>query len=270
MDKKRQRPAGPSFSGKIWASHAVQTSGGVAVFDVYPVADHRASSSGNLSAFIDAELTLPEVRCGEILADVCGTTSDSVSGSVGFKFLEAFFAAVGAQTIFSKLAQRFGGSRSSALRFRFSKAVRDSVDVFAFERVLRKHKCEIDDLLMKEGFRYYVAIGVHRSDALAFKVLDSKSGEIDLSADVKGLVDGDFELKTAKDFELIIKSNKPLAYGVELSELIYNERRTRLELAITKHYVQTLATPTGDLPGSARSMIGGPEDIMTLDIDQGS
>jgi hypothetical protein len=241
----------------------------VSVFDVYPVSGNLVGSPGTLSAFVDTDLQLPEIRRGEVLADVSGTTSDSVSGSAGFKFLESFFAAVGSLPVLGKLTQRFDGGRSAGIRFRFANAMRDSVDVFAFERVLRKQKFDFDDLLMKDGYRYYVAIGVHRSDALAFKVLDSKSAEVDLSADVKALAEGRIEIKAAGDRELVIKSNKPLAYGVELSELVYNPRRTRLELAATKDFVQTMA-PGQELPGSARSMIGGPQDSLMLEFEEKS
>ena len=120
---------------------------------------------------------------------------------------------------------------------------------------------------MKNGYRYYVAIGVHRSDALAFKILDFKSAEIDLAADVKHLVEGRIGLKAAGDCELVIKSDKPLAYGVELSELVYNPRRTRLELAATKDFVHTMA-PGEELPGSARSMIGDPQDSIVLEFEE--
>lgn len=238
----------------------------VAVFDVFPVAGGRAASPGSLAAFVGADLSLPEIRRDERLADVSGTTSDRVSGGAAFSFLESFFAAVGALPVLGKLTQSFDAGKSAGIRFRFSNAVRDSVDAFAFERVLRKHKCGLDELLMQDGCRYYVAIGVHRSDAMAFKMLDAKSAEVNLSAEVKALGDGRLGFKTAGDRELVIKSEKPLVYGVELSELVYNPRRTRLELAVTRDFVQTMA-PGDELPGAARSMIGGPEDSLMLEFE---
>nr|WP_320192366.1 hypothetical protein [uncultured Desulfobacter sp.] len=239
----------------------------LSVYDVFPVAGNRAASPGTLAAFVDAQLPFPEIRRGEVLADVCGTTSDSVSGSAGFKFLEGFFAAVGAIPVLGKLSNYFAAGRSAGIRFRFANAVRDSVDVFAFERVLRKHKCSRDDLLMKDGYSYYVVIGVHRSDSLGFKLLDSKFTEMDLATEITGLSSGQFELKATGDRELVIKSDKQLAYGVELSELVYNPTRTRLELDITKDYVKVMA-PGDALNGIARSMIGGPEDSLMLEFEK--
>ena len=239
----------------------------VSVYDVFPVAGNRAASPGSLSAFVGAQPPLPEIRRGEMLADVCGTTSDSVSGGAGFKFLEAFLAALGAMPVLGKLSVHFAAGRSAGIRFRFSNAVRDSVDVFAFERGLRKHKCDRDDLLMKDGYRYYVAIGVHRSNSLGFKLLDSTSAAMDLSAEVEGLASGQFDFKVAGDRELMIKTDKPLAYGVELSELVYNPKRTRLELAVTKDFVKVMA-PGDKFSGADRSMIGGAEDNVMLEFEE--
>jgi hypothetical protein len=41
---------------------------GVSVFDVYPVAGNIVASSGTFSAFVDADLPLPEIRRGEMPA----------------------------------------------------------------------------------------------------------------------------------------------------------------------------------------------------------
>lgn len=239
----------------------------VAVYDVFQVADSRAASPGSVETFVGAQLALPKVNMREQLAEVSGTTSNSVSGKLGFDFLAGFLAAIGAQVIINKLSATVGRGRAKALRFRISNATRDSVDPFAFERSLRKHHCSPDDLMMKERCRYYVAVAVHRTDELSFTALDTKSAEIDLSAEVAGLGAANIKAGIGAGSELTIRVDTPMAYGVELSELIYNDRRSRLELAMTKGYVQTMAAPAGDLPGSARSMIGGAQDSMVLAID---
>lgn len=242
----------------------------VAVYDVFPVADTRAATPGSLEGFVGAQLVLPKVTAGEELVDVSGTVSDSVSGKIGFDFLSGFLAAIGVQALINKLSAILGGAQARALRFRFSGASRDSADPFALERSLRKYHCSPEDLLMKEGYRYFVAVAVHRTDKLSFTALDTKSSEINLSAEAAGLGTANIQTSTGRSRELTIQGDVPMAYGVELSQLVYNYRRSRLELAMTKGYIKTMAVPTVELPGRARSMIGGAHDSMVLNLGDDS
>lgn len=239
----------------------------VAVYDVFPVADSRAASPGSLEEFVGAQLALPKVTAGEEVADVSGTVSESVSWKLGFDFLAGFLAAIAVQALVNKLSAMLGRVQVKAFRFRFSGATRESADPFAFERSLRKHHCSPDDLLMKEGYRYYVAVAVHRTDKLSFTALDARSAEIDMSAEVAELGAANIQASAGRGHEITIQGDAIMAYGVELSQLIYNDRRSRLELAMTKGYVQTMAAPVVELPGNARSMIGGAHDSMILTIE---
>ncbi len=76
-------------------------------------------------------------------------------------------------------------------------------------------------------------------------------------------------LRISNTGEFTVTADPPLPYGVELSRLEHNERRRRIELATTKGYVAVRGADTGELPGTARSMIGGEDDLMLLPFANG-
>ncbi len=239
---------------------------GLAVFDIFPIAGKRPGTSGRLKEFLGTEVRLPEIREREKTADVAGTTSGDVSLSSGISFLEGFLQACGASGIVHNLSGVFARGGARSLRLRVSNATRDSVDAFALERALRNCRIAPGDRVEQKSCKYYIALAVHRSDKIVFSARNSDGTEIDLGADVAAFASANVRLEGKNSSSVLVQVSSTLAYGVELSELDYNERRSRYELAAVKHYVHTMGERALDLPGSARSMIGGPEDSMLLDI----
>lgn len=238
------------------------------VFHLLPVSDGRAGAPGKLSTFLGALFDLPAVKAGERLADISGTTSDGVSLAFGFDFLEGFLSLIGAQAVIKALSAAFKKSNTKALKLRFGGATRDYLeDPFELELRLRNFRFAREDSLMRPGCRYYIVTAVHRSDQISFTAVDEHSAQLDVSAEVAAIGGANAAIKSSGNGEMTAESDTSLVYGVELSELVHNERRNRLELAMTKGYVQVRTGEQGQLPGSARSMIGGPDDSMRLRID---
>ena len=66
-----------------------------------------------------------------------------------------------------------------------------------------------------------------------------------------------------KKKQITASADQTLAYGVELNEIIYNEKKGRLQLQESKNYIHTKASTNVTLP---KAMIGGLDDMMILNL----
>lgn len=234
----------------------------VSVFDVFAVRDDQTFQSGGIDSFLRSKFDKPEVLENEALLDIDATFSDGVSGNVGLSFLQGFLAMLGAG-VMNGVSGALEKSKSRTLRFRFGGSTRDYVkDGFELEWKLGEHPFVRSDSAMKEDYRYYIASGVHHCKELTFEVFDENMVKIDASADVVALGGAKAGLAANKDRQITATSNKTLAYGVELNEIVYDEDRFRLGLQESKNYVHVMAKEAA-LP---RATVGGPEDLMILKI----
>jgi hypothetical protein len=233
------------------------------VYAVIPVLDGRCDAPGQLETLLGGDhFPFPEVRRGEHLADVSGRTSDGVTTSLGLGFLEGFLALLGAAGIAATLSGAFGRARARSVRFRFGAAQRDYVrDPFALDLALRRHGFDPTTAALRKGHEYYIVTAVQRSREVSFAALDSADSEIDLSAELAVVGAANVGLAVQRGHELTVTADRPLPYGVELSRLVPNARRGRLDLAMTRRYVKVRAD---DTPHPVPSMVGGPDDPMTL------
>lgn len=242
----------------------------VSIGDVYPQQDSHVLSPGRLDNFIVPAPELPPIRRGEKMTDVAGTTSNIVSREAGFGFLESFLAALGALGLSATLRARLEAGHAGGLRFRFANATRDYVDPFALERRLRKQELALEDTLMKPGYRYYLVLGVVRGNAISFTAVDEQTRALGLDVAAVQLAEAGaaIKLERAKTEEVTVTGGTSLAFGVELSELLYNEQRRRLELAVTHDLIQVRADEEEEIPGRAWSRLGGAEADMFLPVPE--
>jgi hypothetical protein len=235
----------------------------VSLFQVFGLSDGEVFMSGSIDGFLRSKFDKPEVEKGENLLDIEAAVSDAISGNVSLGFLQGFLAFLGVGVV-NAVSVGMEKSQSRALRFRFGGCRRDYVkDGFDLAWKLGEVPFVLDDSAMKEDCRYYIATGVHYCDKLTFEVLDKNMAKIDLSADVAVIAAGKAGLKVQKDWQITATSDKTLAYGVELNEIIYDAKRKRLQLQESESYVHVKAGGASQLP---RAMVGGPEDLMILRI----
>lgn len=234
----------------------------VSVFDVFPVREGEAAMSGGIDAFLRARFERPEVEQDEVLLDIDSTISEAVSGNVAFNFLNGFLAMLGVG-VANSVSAAIEASQSRALRFRFGGCRRDHVkDCFELDWKLSEVPFVKEKSAMREGYRYYIASAVHYCSELTFEVLDKNMVKVDLSADVAALGSAKAGLAVNKDRQLTTRSDKRLAYGVELNEIVYNEKREQLQLEESRNYLHVKArTPV--LP---KAMLGGPQELMVLTL----
>jgi len=235
----------------------------VSVFQVFAVKGGETALSGSMDSFLRSTLEKPEVAEGEAVLDIDTTTSDAISGEVGVNFLQGFLGLLGASVVKS-MSVAMEKSQTQALRFRFGKCTRDYVkDGFELEWKLSEHPFDKDNSAMKDDFRYYVATGVHFCKQLTFEALNKSMGKIDLSAEISALGGGKVGLAASSERQVTATSKKTLAYGVELNEIVYDQKRKRLRLQESKDYVHTKAAAPAGLP---KAVIVGPDDVMMLRI----
>jgi hypothetical protein len=86
----------------------------------------------------------------------------------------------------------------------------------------------LEDSVVKDGYRYYVASGVHYCNQLTFEVLHDRTAKVNLSADVVALGKAKTNVSVDAAGQVRVRSDKKLAYGVELKEITYNDKRKRL------------------------------------------
>lgn len=236
----------------------------VSVFDVFPVRDGVASMSGSIDSFLRSVFDRPEVVRDEVLLDIDSTTSDAVSGTLAAGFLQGFLALLGAG-VTGSMGAALEASQNRALRFRFGGCRRDHVkDCFELDWKLSETAFDRTKSPMRDGFRYYLATAVHYCNELTFELLDKNMGKVDLSAEVAALGQTKAGLSINREREIVAHCAQRLAYGIELNELVCDERRGQLQLQESLGYVHIKA---GGAPTMPRAMIGSADESMVLRLD---
>jgi hypothetical protein len=233
----------------------------VPVFQVFAVSGGEVFLSGDVDAFLRAKFEKPDVEKGERVLDIEGTTSAAVTGETSLNFLQGFLALLGVG-VATAVSAGLKKAHTRALRFRFGGCTRDSVkNGFALEWKLSNVPFEKENSAMKDGYRYFIATGVHTCKQLTFEALDKTMTKIDMSADVANLGGAKAGLTINKDGQITAASDKVLVYGVELNEIVHDGKRKRLQLKETKDYIHVRgAQPTE--PAKA----GDIDDEMILKI----
>ncbi len=235
----------------------------VSVFEVFALRDNEVFLSGSIDGFLRSKFDKPEVEKGEILVDIEKTISDAISGNIAVEFLQGFLSHLGA-SMMNAVSVAMVKSQSRALRFRFVGCTRDYVkDGFELDWKLSEVPFIRENSSMKEGYRYYIATGVHYCNKLMFEVLDKNLAKVDISADLAVVASSKTGLTFENDGQITATSDKTLAYGIELNEIVYDEKRKRLGLKESGNYVHVKAGEPAELP---KAMVGGPEDPMILRI----
>lgn len=236
----------------------------VSVFQVFGLRDGEAFQAGDIDSFLRLKFDKPDVERGEALAEISGMTSDAVSGNLALGFLQGFLAFLRVGVV-NDISVAMEKARGRMLRFRFDDCTRDYVkDGFDLDWKLSEVPFDRYKSAMKEGCRYYIATGVHYCDKLAFGALDENMKEVAFSANVPAIASGKAGLKVENNTWITATSDKRLAYGVELNEIIYNKKRGRLHLKESQNYVHVKSDVIDDMP---KATIGGPDDLMILQIN---
>jgi len=213
-----------------------------AVGDLYVHDGKRATPSGLVEHFLDAAFKQPPVAKDETMADVLGKVSRGVDFKVGFSLLDGFLNALGAAGIVNKVRVGYESGKTAALKFRFTEAVRDSMDVMHLGKNLINRKIVKNHALFNPDYSYYVVTAVARSSSI------SVSGENEAKESVQGAleamhlgsVDAGVSIKASSEGEVTFSGDTRLAFGVQLYELKYDAGRNALKLKLPPEAIRVM------------------------------
>jgi hypothetical protein len=204
----------------------------IAVGDLYVYDGKRTSSPGSIKYFLEPPLKLPPLSEGESMAEVSTTMTQSVDFEVGINFLDNFLSSFGIGVIIGKIKSAFQFKRARTIRYGFTNATRDSVDVMHLGRTLMKHQLNPNHPLYSKDNKYFLVTAVARTPSLSMLVEDenSKAVDIDLGAINTEIADGKAKIEKSEATAITVKTDKQLGFGVELHELTFDLKLNKMYL----------------------------------------
>lgn len=232
------------------------------VGDLYVYDGKKVSAPGKLSYFIDGKLIMPKEEKGEVMADVVGTLSFGIAFNLGFGLLEGFLSALGASSVVTKVRAGFEKENTSQVKYRFTKATRDSVDVIQMGASLMGKALKTGHPLYDEDNRYFLVTGVARTPSISI-VAESQAGKsinLDLEALKIGELSPSLKAEKTGEGELTFSGDKSLAFGVELLEIAYNAGKNRIDLKMLSDAIKLRGPGQPHMQMVGHAFIGGEED----------
>jgi hypothetical protein len=233
--------------------------------DLYIRNGKTVSAPGDVRALLEPPIDLPEVERGERLADLSGTISKKISLDVGLGVLEAFLAALGAAGIVDKVKAEFRRSRGSGLRFRFREATRDSVDPIELGNALDGRRFKTANPLVLRDSEFYVVGGVIRTPSVSIALEDEQAQTVELGADVLHAVSAHsaITVELEETGEITYAGQVPLAMGVELYSLRYDEDRGRFDMKAAERPFDLRGRP---IPPPEREILAADDEEALIEV----
>lgn len=193
--------------------------------EIYVRQRRRVSSGAALDGLVEPNVTLPPTFEGEQLSALEGELSNSVQFSAGISLLRGFLTAIGAGAILSKLSAHFERGRTAHLRFSFGEVTRDSMNPTGLATALQGRRLVAKNPLVQPNADYFVTAAVVRSPAIGVVAEDERKRRVELGAEALQVAgaDTDVALESGANGELTFRGTTPLAIGLELYELRFDE-----------------------------------------------
>lgn len=204
------------------------------VGDAYAETPGGLSTPGNLRYLLTPEIVMPQIVRDERLADIDGKKSAALDIDAAFNLLEGFLAALGVSQWIGKIKAEYQNKRTRSLRFAFKAPLRDSVDAFAFGKALAHCHLDPQQPFVRPDIRYYVTVGVVRSASITVSAEDDNSNAVSLEAEaLKAVVGGSAKInfKDEGSGTLTYEGSVPLAFGLELLEMTFDEQEQKFHLS---------------------------------------
>lgn len=227
---------------------------------VYIKEGKRVTAPGSLSDIVEPALTLDEPYHEAELADLVGTWSGSVTLNVGIGLLRNFMAALGAAGLIDKLHASLQPTSVRNIAFSFREVSRDSLMPTSLAAALVGHHLVRANPLVRDGNRYFAVAAVLRSRSVSIQGRNSADSAVDLGVGVATVADVDakVEVKRESESEVTYSGREPLAIGVELYELRWDDGQQEFAFYTPKGPLRVLGI-RADQPLNA-AFIGDDED----------
>jgi hypothetical protein len=183
------------------------------------------STPGSITNFLTNEFQIPQVKAGETMADVTGTTSRDASGKAGMNFLEGFLNALGPVGIGTNVRGSYERRSQNKITFTFQNPTRDYIDAFELGKKLINHTIMKANALYGKDRRYYIVTAVAKSPSISIISEGNNKQTVDVDADIMRLAQasGGISIENKVAGQITFKGQKNLAFGVELYELKFVE-----------------------------------------------
>lgn len=242
---------------------------GVKPGDLYVEDDNGITASGKVVGFLTPKPELPRATRGETMADLSGQVSRRLSLDVGLGLLQNFLLALGAAGVMDKLKAGYEHQKTTALRFRFTDATRDSFDLGALGGAIGASRLDASNALVNEGNRYYLVAGVVRTPSVSLVAEGEDGRRVELGAGVLHAIDVETGVTTKRteEGEITYAGAKRLAIGVELYELAWDEGAGRLSLGNPDGALAIRGRPA---PAPEAAFIGGATGEALVELPDAS
>jgi hypothetical protein len=216
----------------------------------------------------DPPFELPPTMVGEHLSDIASVVSDEVSAKLGLRLLDTFLRALGGWELTNKVRFSYEAEKTEVVKFRFDHATRDYLkSLVLLGAYLMRKKLREDFPYVQKGLRFYLVSGVVRTHSISIIGEDKKRKAVNsevIALKIAGL-SGDVSVKKSAKGEVTFSGKRKLAFGVELHELQYNPKTSRMTLRMPpSNYIPVRGDKS---PGKVPyAFIGGLEDDVFLNI----
>jgi hypothetical protein len=233
---------------------------GAEVGDAYVAGkDGNTSMPGKLRFLLTPEIQMPKMSHEEKLTAIVGKRTRALDLDVGLKLLEGFLSAIGADIDIGTIKAEYQGKRVGSVRFELKDATRESVDAFEFGKALIPCQLNAAHPFVQEGNQYYAVVGVLRSRSITVRSEDANTNKVEVGMGaLKSAVGIDNKLDVKRDAagEITYEGRVPLAFGVELVEMRYDN-------ALNKFFLAGITDPKvvrASGHGERRVFVGNPEE----------
>jgi hypothetical protein len=206
---------------------------GAEVGDTYVDTPSGVTAPGNLKHLLEPTITMPTLNRDEEMSGIQGKQTAAIELKAGLKLLEGFFSAIGAAGAVGNIKTAYEHKQTSAVRFKLLKPKRDWVDTLAFGKALIDCRLNAKHPFVHPDNRYYVATAVVRSTSITVSAEDNNTNDINLEATaLQGAIGPDIKLgvKRESSGEMTYDGEVPLAFGVELLEMIFDQNEQKFYL----------------------------------------
>ena len=228
--------------------------------DLY-VEDRRGVSPPiAISTLFAGGLQLPAVDRDERLGALEGVLSETRDTGIGLSLLDGLLTAIGALGVIASLQTSYERAGTLGLRFEFRDATRDTIDPGALGHALLDRRLIEDHPIVRGAKRYYVVTGVVRTPSVTVHRTRAASAGAGVDIDVAGVAGAhtSFRVEQSGEDTHTYSGPRPLAIGVELYELIRDEKANGFRLQTPKGPLNL----RGALPAEPQpAFIGADEDV---------
>lgn len=243
----------------------------VGIGDIYVREGKRTQISGNVVHFLQPAVEIPPIETDEkMVDDLRDTLTEGVEFKTGIGLLEKYLKVLGMGKIIGKVKVAYESEGAKVIRFGFESLTRDSVDMMAFGNELGDKKIIPGHTMYGKKKKYYIVYGLVRSPSVSIQgqTSDKKTVKADINA--LGAIDMHSEgsITSSGDSIVSFKGGTELAFGVQLYELDYNEKKEQIKLKVPQKYVFRRRSVRAPKPVAPKPvLIGDEDDDVFLDIE---